>query len=47
MRTTRPFATLLAAAALGAIALFAGCANMPLNKPSALSPAQHSKTEAP
>lgn len=28
-------------------ASLAGCANMPLNKPSALSPAQHSTVEAP
>ncbi|HLP26210.1 MAG TPA: hypothetical protein VK477_11060 [Acidobacteriota bacterium] len=47
MQTTRPFATLITAAVLGAITLLTGCTNMPMNKPSALSPAQHSTAEAP
>lgn len=33
--------------ALAAALCFAGCANMPLNKPSALSPAHHGTAEAP
>jgi hypothetical protein len=48
MSRTRHLATRLALVLAGfAAALFAGCADMPMNKPSALSPAHHGTAEAP
>jgi hypothetical protein len=46
-RTFRSWRTLAALAATLVALLASGCADMPLNKPSALSPAHHSDVEAP